>query len=108
MGSIQSEILRGLCERGLYLGTLEGFLVEIHDGCAVRSGADAGERGFEFLPVVGAGAAVGDGICNSARFHLFGKLVEVSPRNGDLVGLGFVHRAFGEKQHVGAVDLQRQ
>jgi hypothetical protein len=100
--------LAHLDEGGLDLGALEGLLVEVHDGCAVCGGTDACQGGLEFLPVIGAGAAVGDGIGNSARFHLFGQVVEVCPGDGDLVGLGLVHRALGQKQHVGAVDLQRQ
>ena len=71
-------------------------------------GTDAGERGFEFLPIVGAGAAVGDGIGHAGRLHLLGKSIEISPGDRRLVGLGLVQRALGEEQHVGAVDLQRQ
>ena len=41
-------------------------------------------------------------------FIFSASVVEVRPGDGDLVGLGLVHRALGEKQHVGAVDLQRQ
>ena len=100
--------LADLCEGRLHLGPLQGLLVEVHDGGAVCGGTDAGERGLELLPVIGAGAAVGDRVCDPARLHLFGKRVEFGPCDGDLVGLGLVHRALGEKQHVGAVDLQRQ
>ncbi|MGY3467688.1 hypothetical protein ACVW0I_004559 [Bradyrhizobium sp. LM6.11] len=71
-------------------------------------GTDAGQSGLEFLSIVRARTTVGDGIGDTARLHLLGKVVEVGPCDGDLVGPGFVHRALGEKQHVGAVDLQRQ
>ncbi|MGY4294739.1 hypothetical protein ACVWXN_002834 [Bradyrhizobium sp. i1.4.4] len=100
--------LADLDEGSLDLGALQGLLVEIHDGRTVCRGTDAGQRGLEFLPVIGAGAAVGDGVGDAARLHLVGEIVEVGPGDRDLVGLCLVHRALGEKQHVGAVDLQRQ
>jgi hypothetical protein len=97
-----------LCEGCLHLWALQSVPVEIHDGGTVCRRADTGEGSLEFLPIIGAGPAIGDRICDPSRLHLLGKRVEFGPCDGNLVGFGLVHRPLGEKQHVGAVDLQWQ